>query len=274
MREVLLDISGVSAGYDGRAVIHGVSVQLREGEIVALVGANGAGKSSLAKTLSGLLPALEGRIRFAGEDITTMTPAERVRLGLIHVPEGRRIFAGLSVEQNLRLGAYAVHCTGAALEARLEAQYSQFPLLRQRAKSPAGNLSGGQQQMLAIARAMMGSPKLLVLDEPSLGLAPLLVDEIFDLVTQLREQGISILLSEQNARRSLMIADRGYVVENGRIVAAADATALLDSADIASRYLGTAPEGAGTVPRDDSYRRLTLAIAQAMEPFHAETLEG
>ena len=175
----MLEIRNLSAGYDGRAVIHGIDLEVRPGEIVALVGANGAGKSTLARTLSGLLPALGGSVRFDGRDATRMPAAARVRSGLIHVPEGRQVFAGLTVGENIALGAYMVP-PGAA--ERLAEVYRQFPVLQQRAGSTAGNLSGGQQQMLAIARALMGKPRLLILDEPSLGLSPSLVTEIFHLV--------------------------------------------------------------------------------------------
>jgi branched-chain amino acid transport system ATP-binding protein len=231
----MLELRHLSAGYDGRPVIHDIDLDVRPGEIVALVGANGAGKSTLARTLSGLLPVLGGSIRFRGRDATRMPAAERVRAGLIHVPEGRQVFAGLTVAQNIELGAY-MRQPGEAQ--RLADVYRQFPVLRERAGSTAGNLSGGQQQMLAIARALMGKPQLLILDEPSLGLSPSLVTEIFRLIGALREQGIAILLSEQNARLSLAIADRGYVIENGRVALSGDAADLMQSADIAARYLG------------------------------------
>jgi branched-chain amino acid transport system ATP-binding protein len=233
----MLDVEGLGSGYDGRAVIHDIGLRVGAGEIVALIGANGAGKSTLARTLSGLLPALHGRIRFDGRDITRMAPAERVRMGLIHVPEGRQVFAGLTVAENLELGAY-VSQAGPGFRDRLPAVYRQFPVLQERAGSYAGNLSGGQQQMLAIARGMMGQPKLLILDEPSLGLSPSLVAEVFGLIGRLRSQGLAILLSEQNARMSLAIADRGYVIENGRVTLSGDAGDLLRSDDIAARYLG------------------------------------
>jgi branched-chain amino acid transport system ATP-binding protein len=235
----MLDIEGLSAGYDGRAVIHDIGLHIGPGEIVALIGANGAGKSTLARTLSGLLPTLSGSIRFSGRDITRMAPSERVRMGLIHVPEGRQVFAGLTVAENLELGTYASqHLAGPAFRDRVQAVYRQFPVLQERAGSYAGNLSGGQQQMLAIARGMMGQPKLLILDEPSLGLSPSLVAEVFGLIGRLRSQGLAILLSEQNARMSLAIADRGYVIENGRVTFSGDAGDLLRSDDIAARYLG------------------------------------
>ncbi len=246
----MLEIEGLSAGYDGRAVIHEIGLQIGAGEIVALIGANGAGKSTLARTLSGLLPALTGSIRFGAQDITRMAPAARVQMGLIHVPEGRQVFAGLKVAENLELGAYASQrLAGQALGDRLQAVYRQFPVLQERAGSFAGNLSGGQQQMLAIARGMMGQPKLLILDEPSLGLSPSLVAEVFGLIGRLRSQGLAILLSEQNARMSLAIADRAYVVENGHVTFSGNAGDLLRSDDIAARYLGS--DGAAQSSRLD-----------------------
>ena len=200
----MLQVRGVSAGYGGRAVIHGIDLEVNAGEIVALVGANGAGKSTLAKALSGVLPVLAGTIRFEGRMIAGASPADRVRQGLVHLPEGRQVFAGLTVAENLELGGY-VRRPGAAARGSVfspDAIYDRFPVLRERAGSAAGNLSGGQQQMLAIGRALMARPRLLILDEPSLGLSPVLVQEIFRLIASLRKQGLAILLSEQNARMS------------------------------------------------------------------------
>jgi branched-chain amino acid transport system ATP-binding protein len=247
----MLEVHGLSAGYSGRPVIHGMDLEVRAGEIVALVGANGAGKSTLARTLSGLLPMLGGTISFCGQEITRASPAERVRAGLIQVPEGRQVFATLTVEQNIEFGGYLRRRdeTEKEREARLEAIRARFPVLRERAGTLAGNLSGGQQQMLAIARALAGRPRLLVLDEPSLGLSPVLVAEVFALIKGLREQGLAILLSEQNARMSLAIADRGYVIENGRVALSGNAADLMRSADIASRYLGRNLD-AGSDPTD------------------------
>jgi branched-chain amino acid transport system ATP-binding protein len=256
----MLEISDLSAGYDGRPVIHAINLRVAPGEIVALVGANGAGKSTLARTLSGLLPTLGGAVRFQGRDITKLATAGRVRMGLIHVPEGRQIFAGLTVAQNLDLGAYLQR---AGDTSSLQAAYQRFPVLQERAGSLAGNLSGGQQQMLAIGRAMMGRPQLLILDEPSLGLSPSLVTEIFRLITALRSQGLAILLSEQNARMSLAIADRGYVIENGRVALSGKAADLMASSEIATRYLGH--EVTGQTNRLDAglTARLVATIQQA-----------
>jgi branched-chain amino acid transport system ATP-binding protein len=232
----LLELKSVSVGYGRNRVLQNVDLTLERGEIVTLLGANGAGKSTLAKTISGLLRAEAGLILLDGESIGAMSPAERLRRGIAHVPEGRQIFAGMTVAENLDLGAYAA--SGSDHAERLEAVWAQFPILRERMKDLAGNFSGGQQQMLAIARGLMSKPKILLLDEPSLGIAPLLVDEIFRLIVTLRAQGITILLAEQNARQALSIADRGYVFENGKITLSGPSKDLLNSSEIAERYLG------------------------------------
>jgi branched-chain amino acid transport system ATP-binding protein len=232
----LLELKSLAAGYGHHRVLEDVNLTLERGEIVTLLGANGAGKSTLAKAISGLLRPQGGAILLEGEPIGTLPPAERLRRGIAHVPEGRQIFAGMSVAENLALGAYAVPEADAA--AQLEAVWALFPVLRERMNDLAGNFSGGQQQMLAIARGLMARPKILVLDEPSLGVAPLLVAEIFRLIVALREQGITILLAEQNAKAALSIADRGYVFEQGRITLSGAAKDLLNSPDVAERYLG------------------------------------
>jgi branched-chain amino acid transport system ATP-binding protein len=238
----ILELRGLAAGYAGRAVISDIDMDVFPGEIVALVGANGAGKSTLAKTVSGLNPVLDGTIRFRGDEIGGLSPADRVRAGIAQVPEGRQIFTSLSVAQNLELGAYA-RKRDADDAPLLETIYARFPVLRERVDAVAGNLSGGQQQMLAIARGLMARPRLLILDEPSLGLSPAFVKEIFHLIVSLRDQGLSILLSEQNARQSLAIADRGYVIENGRLAVTGRARDLLASSEIADRYLGLGEAG-------------------------------
>jgi branched-chain amino acid transport system ATP-binding protein len=236
----MLELKNLSTGYGANAVVRDAALRVGEKEIVALVGANGAGKSTLVKAISGVLPAQGGDILFAGQSIARLSTRERVRLGIVHVPEGRQVFAGLSIAENLRLGAWTRRSGpgGAALDARIREVCERFPVLLARLDEPAGTLSGGQQQMLAIARGLMAQPKLLLLDEPSLGLSPLLVTEIFRLIQTLRAQGIAILLAEQNARLSLRIADRGYVVETGRIVLEGSGEQLLRSADVAERYLG------------------------------------
>jgi branched-chain amino acid transport system ATP-binding protein len=232
----LLELKSVGVGYGRYAVLHDVNLTLGRGEIVTLLGANGAGKSTLAKAISGLLRPQAGSIWLDGEPIETLLPAERLRRGIAHVPEGRQIFAGMTVAENLALGAYALSKADHA--ERLEVVWALFPVLRERMDDVAGNFSGGQQQMLAIARGLMSKPKILVLDEPSLGVAPLLVAEIFRLIVALRAQGITILLAEQNARQALSIADRGYVFEQGRITLSGAARDLLNSPGIAERYLG------------------------------------
>jgi branched-chain amino acid transport system ATP-binding protein len=232
----LLELKAVSVGYGRNRVLRNVNLTLERGEIVTLLGANGAGKSTLAKSISGLIRIETGAIVLDGEPIEALPPAERLRRGIAHVPEGRQIFAGMTVAENLELGAYASSEPDHA--ERLQFVWSLFPILRERMKDVAGNFSGGQQQMLAIARGLMSKPKILLLDEPSLGVAPLLVSEIFRLIVSLRAQGITILLVEQNARQALSIADRGYVFENGKIRLSGSSKELLSSPEIAERYLG------------------------------------
>ncbi|HYB56729.1 MAG TPA: ABC transporter ATP-binding protein [Alphaproteobacteria bacterium] len=236
----MLEVRALVAGYGRSTALEGVDLTLGAGEIVTLLGANGAGKSTLLKSISGLLPARSGEILFEGARIDQLSARARVRLGIVHVPEGRQIFVGLSVLDNLRLGAFTVRRTlgEAGLAARLEAVCERFPVLRERLYDPVGHLSGGQQQMLALARGLMAGPRLLLLDEPSLGLGPRLVAQMFKLVAQLRDGGISILLSEQNARMSLAIANRGYVIESGRIALAGEGRDLIGRAEVAERYLG------------------------------------
>ena len=207
-----LELQTLSAGYGGMDVIHDIDLTVRPREIVTLIGANGAGKSTLLKTISGLTRSSTGTITFNGERIEAAPTATRMRLGIVHVPEGRQIFSGLSVSENLELGAYIHRRYSDEADAQLAEVATRFPVLRERMSEVAGNLSGGQQQMLAIGRGLMTRPKLLMLDEPSLGLAPRLVTEIFDLIVSLRDQGLAILLSEQNAQLSLAVADRGYVI--------------------------------------------------------------
>jgi branched-chain amino acid transport system ATP-binding protein len=237
----MLEVKRLSTGYGGIDVIHGIDLAVGAGQIVALVGANGAGKSTLVKAISGLLPARAGEILFEGRRIDRLSPRARVVRGIAQVPEGRQVFGGLTVKENLRLGAY-VHrrrLSESELERRIRAVCERFPVLLERRDEAVANLSGGQQQMLAIARGLMASPRLLVLDEPSLGLAPVLVAEIFRLIAGLRaEQGVAILLSEQNAKLSLAIADRAYVIEQGRVVLEGTGAELLKSSAVAERYLG------------------------------------
>ena len=235
-----LELKRVSTGYEATDVIHDIDLSVGEGEIVALVGANGAGKSTLVKAISGILPARRGEIALDGKRIDRLSPRARVLMGIAQVPEGRQVFGGLTVRENLRLGGYARSAESDA--ARFEQSLAEigrlFPILLQRLDEPAANLSGGQQQMLAIGRGLMAEPRILVLDEPSLGLAPVLVAEIFRLVASLRGQGRGILLSEQNAKLSLAIADRAYVIENGRVALAGTGEELLHNSEVAERYLG------------------------------------
>jgi len=233
----LLDIRALGSHYGRIAALRGVNLAVGRRQLVALVGANGAGKTTLLRTISGVQKATGGGILFDGEDITGMRADRRVRLGICQVPEGRRVFGPLSVKDNLRLGAYCRADDGEIAD-DLERMYAMFPILKQKAKLPAGTLSGGQQQMLAIARALMGRPRLLLLDEPSMGLAPLLVEEIFSAITELRKQAMTILLVEQNAHAALAIADRAYVIETGEIVLSGRGKELLDNEKVREAYLG------------------------------------
>ncbi len=237
--DVLLRIEGLSTHYGYIQALDNVSLQVERGQLVALVGANGAGKSTLLRTISGLQPASAGRVYHEDQDITTMVPSRRVRLGICQVPEGRQVFGPMSVEDNLMLGAYTRRDRRSnGVHEDLERMYEKFPILREKRNLPAGTLSGGQQQMLAIARALMGRPRLLLLDEPSMGLAPLLVAEIFKTIEQLLEEGITIFLVEQNASAALAIADQGYVLETGKVVMSGPGTDLLKDEEVQKAYLG------------------------------------
>jgi branched-chain amino acid transport system ATP-binding protein len=234
----MLVVSDIHAGYGRVEVLKGIDVEVNKGEVVCLLGANGAGKSTLLKVISGLIAPVRGSISFLGQEIGRKAADEVVRAGISHVPEGRQIFAGLTVQQNLLLGAYA-HGTGKTdLEKLYGSMCDLFPILKQRFSGKAGSLSGGEQQMLAIARGLMSRPKLLLLDEPSLGLAPLVVSNIFGVVNDLRAHDIPILLVEQNVKAALKIADRAYIMETGRIVKQGKAEALLGDDDVRKRYLG------------------------------------
>jgi branched-chain amino acid transport system ATP-binding protein len=225
----------VSSGYGSSPVLHEVSLDVRVGEIVALIGANGAGKSTLLNTVMGMVRASRGAITFEGRQITGLRTPDIVRAGLAQVPERRQLFGTMSVEENLRMGAYA---SPADVGARLAQQFALFPILGERRRQPAQTLSGGEQQMLAIARANMSRPKLLLLDEPSLGLAPLLVARVMNEIQRLRAAGSTILIVEQNARAALIAADRGYVIENGRVTRSGDAAVLLADPAVQDAYLG------------------------------------
>jgi branched-chain amino acid transport system ATP-binding protein len=233
----LLELSAVASGHGSTPVLHGVSLKVAAGEIVALIGANGAGKSTLLNTVMGLVTLSAGDINFDGRSIGRLATSAIVRAGLAQVPERRQLFGTMTVEENLRMGAYARR-DRANVAASLEEQFRQFPILSERRRQAAQTLSGGEQQMLAIARAMMSQPRLLLLDEPSLGLAPLLVAQIMRLIEALRAAGGTVLVVEQNARAALGIADRGYVLENGRITTSGKAADLADNQIIQDAYLG------------------------------------
>ena len=256
----MLELQSVSTGYGRQSVVHEVSLALGPGEIMALVGANGAGKSTLVKAISGVLPLHAGEIRLDGARMDRLSPRARVLGGIAHVPEGRQVFAGLTVADNLRMGAYTRlrELSAEQVRARIEQVLAPMPSLLERLDEPAGNLSGGQQQMLAIARGLMSEPRVLLLDEPSLGLSPVLVAEIFRLIRRLSGQGLAILLSEQNAKLSLAIADRGCVIEKGRVTLQGSGRSLLDNPEVAERYLGVgAAVGAAVAQRRD---RMTAGL--------------
>jgi branched-chain amino acid transport system ATP-binding protein len=229
----MLDVQALNSRYGRIPALAGVDLRVGSGELVALVGANGAGKTTLLRTISGVQPASGGAIHFDGQDLAHLSARQRVQLGIVQVPEGRQVFGPLSVQDNLLLGAFA---RGSA--SGLDQMMVMFPALAQKRHEPAGTLSGGQQQMLAIARALMADPKLLLLDEPSMGLAPRLAAEIFAQIAALRQQGTTILLVDQNARAALAIADRGYVMETGRIVLYGSAAELLGDPQVQQAYLG------------------------------------
>jgi branched-chain amino acid transport system ATP-binding protein len=234
----LLEVSDLASHYGPIQAIHSVSLEVHPGELVAIVGANGAGKTTLLRTISGVQAATGGTITFDGEEITRLAPHKIVTRGICQVPEGRQVFAPLSVEDNLLLGGYSQRGNGDWVTEQIERVYELFPILREKRAQLAGNLSGGQQQMLAIGRALLGKPRLLLLDEPSMGLAPLLVEEIFRVVRELHAAGTTVLLVEQNARAALQIADRGYVLETGKVVTGAPASELLEDEAVRKAYLG------------------------------------
>ena len=232
----MLEVSNLHSAYGRIEVLKGVSLEVRAGEIVALIGSNGAGKTTLLRALSGVQPITQGEIRFRGERVDRLPPHRRVERGMTQSPEGRQVFGPLSVTDNLRLGAYMRRDKD--IENDRERIFEMFPVLREKRFQAAGGLSGGQQQMLAIGRALMGKPRLLLLDEPSLGLSPILVDQILAAIVSLKADGITVLLVEQNASAALEIADRGYVMETGRIVSSGDGSVLLSDPKVKAAYLG------------------------------------
>jgi branched-chain amino acid transport system ATP-binding protein len=233
----LLHLDDVHVHYGAIHALKGVTIDVEPGQIVTLVGANGAGKSTTLRAISGLMKPSQGAIRFQGKSLAGCPPHDIVRLGISHVPEGRIVFANLSVEDNLELGAYLRQDRAGIAEDRKKI-YAVFPRLEERRRQASGTLSGGEQQMLAIGRALMARPKLLLMDEPSLGLAPLLVREIFRVIREIREQGMTIVLVEQNARMALSVADRGYVLETGAVRLSDRADALLRNPEVQAAYLG------------------------------------
>jgi branched-chain amino acid transport system ATP-binding protein len=233
----LLQVDNLHVYYDAIHALQGVSFNLQKGEIVTLIGANGAGKSTILRTLSGILRPREGSVTLNGVELTTIPPEKIVKMGMSHVPEGRRIFAPLTVKENIMMGAYT-RTDQDEIQASLERVYSSFPRLKERENQYGGTLSGGEQQMLAMARALMSKPSLLLLDEPSMGLSPLLVEEIFKIIVEINKEGTSILLVEQNAQMALSIANRAYVLETGGIVLAGDAREIAANPEVKKAYLG------------------------------------
>jgi branched-chain amino acid transport system ATP-binding protein len=235
---MLLEIDNISLLYGRIQALHGISLYVNEGEVVALIGANGAGKTTTMRAVSGLRPVATGTIKFAGQDITRLRADLRVIRGICQSPEGRGVFPGMTVQENLDMGAYTRRDSNIAAD--LERVFTLFPRLRERRKQAGGTLSGGEQQMLAVGRALMSRPKLLLLDEPSMGLAPMLIQQIFDIITEINQQGTTVLLVEQNAQQALTRAHRGYVMETGRIVKEGTGSALLNDPAVKEAYLGVA----------------------------------
>ena len=233
---MMLKVDNLNVYYGAIHAIKDVSFEVKEGEIVTLIGANGAGKSTILKTVSGLLHSKGGSIEFMGEQIGGIPPHKVVAKGLAQVPEGRRVFTQMTVEENLEMGGYIQ--PGNQIEAGLQDVYKRFPRLQERRRQTAGSLSGGEQQMLAMGRAMMSRPKLLMLDEPSMGLSPILVEQVFDIIKELHKAGVTILLVEQNARMALSVADRGYVLETGHITLSGPGRELLSDEGVKKAYLG------------------------------------
>ena len=233
----MLEVKDLEVSYGMIKAIKGVSFDVNEGEVIALIGANGAGKTTILHTVTGLLEATNGSVIFNGVDITKVPAHKIVSMGMAHVPEGRRVFANLSVYQNLKMGAYTRKDKD-EIEKNFEMVFSRFPRLKERQNQLAGTLSGGEQQMLAMGRALMSNPKIILMDEPSMGLSPIFVNEIFDIIRAVKADGTTVLLVEQNAKKALSIADRAYVLETGRIVLSGDAKELLNNEDIKKAYLG------------------------------------
>lgn len=233
----MLEINDLEVHYGVIKAIKGVSFKVEEGEVIALIGANGAGKTTILHTITGLLKPTAGSVTFNGQDITRSAAHSIVRMGMAHVPEGRRVFSNLTVLQNLKLGAYTRKDKN-EIESNLEMVFGRFPRLKERQNQISGTLSGGEQQMLAMGRALMSNPRIILMDEPSMGLSPIFVNEIFDIIKAVKADGTTVLLVEQNAKKALSIADRGYVLETGNIVLTGPAKELLNNDDIKKAYLG------------------------------------
>lgn len=232
----ILEVKDLEVYYGVIQAIRGISFEVNQGEIIALIGANGAGKTTTLQTITGLIPSKSGKIFYEGKDITKIPGHKLVSMGIAHVPEGRRVFASLSVLQNLKLGAYT-RSDKKELEDTFQMIYKRFPRLEERKNQMAGTLSGGEQQMLAMGRALMSHPKLIVLDEPSMGLSPIYVNEIFDIIQKINEDGVTVLLVEQNAKKALSIANRAYVLETGSIALSGDAAKLMNDDSVKKAYL-------------------------------------
>ena len=235
MADTLLQVDNMEVRYGHVDALRGVSIRVEKGSIVSIIGANGAGKSTLLKAISGIVKAQKGTVSFEGKELPRK-PEQIVRAGIVHVPEGRKCFSGLTIKENLQVGGYIVKA--ADMDKDIEEQYALFPRLKEREKQFAGTLSGGEQQMLAVARGLMAHPTLIMLDEPSMGLAPIIVNQIYDLIRQIRDKGITVLLVEQNAQKALGICDYAYVLENGKITLEGTGEELLRSDDVRKAYLG------------------------------------
>jgi branched-chain amino acid transport system ATP-binding protein len=234
----MLTVKNLQVNYGSVQALKDISIEVKQGEIVTLIGSNGAGKSTLLKTISGLIRPKQGSITFEGKDLTSIPPEKIVSIGISHVPEGRKIFSGMTVMENLRIGAYQ-RKDKKGIEKDLEEVFSLFPILKDRKNQDAGTLSGGEQQMLAISRALLAKPKLIILDEPSLGLAPVIIDKVFEFIEKIRDTGITILLVEQNANLALEVSERAYVLETGEIKLTGESSELLKDEQIMKAYLGS-----------------------------------
>ena len=234
---ILLEVSGLKVAYGGIQAVKGVNFEVREGELVSLIGANGAGKTTTLKAVTGLQPVADGDVKYLGQSIKGQGPWDLVKQGLVMVPEGRGTFTRMTITENLQMGAY-LRSDKAGIEADIERVFGIFPRLKERRAQLAGTMSGGEQQMLAMGRALMAKPKVLLLDEPSMGLSPIMVDKIFEVVNDIHKQGVTVLLVEQNASRALQLANRGYVMESGLVTMTGEGQALLNDPKVRAAYLG------------------------------------